>query len=359
MEENARHKKLWLFLKRVEADVCIESLPTLRKVEMCPITAEDWGLAAQKKRCNVIASSQKCVSNSDEFVYHCLVNEKQNGFVDVCAPKWILTGFCGFYDTNNGRIYNDVKKDCSMFDKSPCPSRFNSSDIFKYPGCYEIRKENKKDSSLAFAEQYFPWIKSNSIVSIISLILLILFMIVLLAFALYYRKSRNKNEEDPNDTVPKESDPFINNNRSETDESNTRMCDVTASNLNAIFTKKRISKREEEDINEEGKSACHQSEDPNDTVPKESDPFINNNRSETDESNTRMCDVTASNLNAIFTKKRISKREEEDINEEGKSACHQSEDIPRKSEGARTFQRSHSIPVFTPPKKKRKRKKNR
>ena len=44
---------------------------------------------------------------------------------------FLLEGYCGFYDTTNGRIYNDVRKDCTQFDESPCPKRFNSSDIYK------------------------------------------------------------------------------------------------------------------------------------------------------------------------------------------------------------------------------------
>ena len=59
-----------------------------------------------------------------------------------------MQGYCGFYDTNNGRIYNDVKKDCTKFDKSPCPERFNSSDIFKCKFWYMISLNNVKLSFL-------------------------------------------------------------------------------------------------------------------------------------------------------------------------------------------------------------------
>lgn len=88
----ASYFQLWLFSENVEGSVCKESLPTIRDVKNCPITVEDQVFAAQKKQCDAIASTQKCVSNSEKFVYHCLVNEKQNGFVEVCAPIWILTG---------------------------------------------------------------------------------------------------------------------------------------------------------------------------------------------------------------------------------------------------------------------------
>lgn len=84
--------QLWLLSESIEGSVCKESLPTIQDVERCPITAEDWVFAAQKKQCDAIASTQKCVSDSEQFVYHCLVNEKQNGYVEVCAPIWILTG---------------------------------------------------------------------------------------------------------------------------------------------------------------------------------------------------------------------------------------------------------------------------
>lgn len=40
-------------------------------------------------------------------------------------------GFCPFYHQKIGRIFNDVDRPCKSFETSPCPERYNSSDVFK------------------------------------------------------------------------------------------------------------------------------------------------------------------------------------------------------------------------------------
>nr|XP_022290811.1 uncharacterized protein LOC111102397 isoform X2 [Crassostrea virginica] len=212
------------------SSVCKASLPTIRDVEKCPITADDWVFAAKKKHCDEIASSQKCVPDSDKFVYHCLVNKNRMGFVEVCAPIWILTGFCGFYDTDAGRIYNDVNKDCTKFDESPCPKRFNSSDIYKYTGCFDITEEDKKVQSftsseqhlpsLISSEQHLPWLISNTVIAVISLITSVIILLVAIAFL--YQRSRKKNVQRQNDPERRDSTtPLTTNVQSQSDVSKT------------------------------------------------------------------------------------------------------------------------------------------
>ncbi|XP_078310507.1 uncharacterized protein LOC144618419 [Crassostrea virginica] len=82
---------LLLFPSLAEGNLCPQSLPTIHKVERCPLSASEWALAATKKRCDTLASVQIC-SKPEKFAYHCLVNEKKNGLVEVCAPVWVLTG---------------------------------------------------------------------------------------------------------------------------------------------------------------------------------------------------------------------------------------------------------------------------
>lgn len=76
----------------MKAEVCIESLPTIQLVTHCPQNDTEMQLAVQRKRCDVLASTQTCVRDPNGFVYHCLVNQKADVFVEVCAPKWLLAG---------------------------------------------------------------------------------------------------------------------------------------------------------------------------------------------------------------------------------------------------------------------------
>lgn len=123
------------------ANVCNESLPTVQKVTHCPRNFTELQLAVKRKRCDALANIQTCV-DPNKFVYHCLVNQENDGFVEVCAPEWILAGFCGYYDTVLGKIVTNVKKDCTK-SAYPCPGVFNSSDTYKYQICYEVRKKEQ------------------------------------------------------------------------------------------------------------------------------------------------------------------------------------------------------------------------
>lgn len=71
--------------------MCNESLPTVQKVTHCPRNFTELQLAVKRKRCDALANIQTCV-DPKKFVYHCLVNQQTDGFVEVCAPEWILAG---------------------------------------------------------------------------------------------------------------------------------------------------------------------------------------------------------------------------------------------------------------------------
>lgn len=76
----------------MEAKPCLESIPTIQKVTHCPRNSSELRLAIQRKRCDVLAKTQTCVPDPNNFVYHCLVNQHKDGFVEVCAPEWNLAG---------------------------------------------------------------------------------------------------------------------------------------------------------------------------------------------------------------------------------------------------------------------------
>lgn len=72
--------------------MCNESLPTVQKVTHCPSNFTELQLAVKRKRCDALANKQTCVPDPNKFVYHCLVNQQNDGFVEFCAPEWILPG---------------------------------------------------------------------------------------------------------------------------------------------------------------------------------------------------------------------------------------------------------------------------
>lgn len=41
------------------------------------------------KKCESVALIQNC-SNASKFQYHCLINEAENAFFEVCVPSYII-----------------------------------------------------------------------------------------------------------------------------------------------------------------------------------------------------------------------------------------------------------------------------
>ncbi|XP_062617425.1 uncharacterized protein LOC134279086 [Saccostrea cucullata] len=190
----------------LETKQCVESLPTVREVVNCPATEDEWNVAVQRKRCDAIAIIQKCV-NPSELEYHCLVNHWSNETVEVCAPRWILTGYCGYYDTSINRIFNNVNEDCTKF-KNPCPSRYKASESYKYQECYRIKntqksqEEKSKNSYECSMDGYIAGMIVAILVAIIAISALIVY-----AFCMKtVRKVLGKDEHD--EVQKKDSLPF-------------------------------------------------------------------------------------------------------------------------------------------------------
>ncbi|XP_022289671.2 uncharacterized protein LOC111101463 [Crassostrea virginica] len=109
----------------VNADECIVSKSTVKKVKSYPQNAEEWGNAADKKGC-------KKVNNS--FIYHCIMNTWRNETVELCASAIRIIGHvCPEYNVGGCRIQRS-KEPCSA-----CPVSYSSSNSYLYQGCYRDR----------------------------------------------------------------------------------------------------------------------------------------------------------------------------------------------------------------------------
>lgn len=172
------------------ANVCNESLPTVQKVTHCPRNFTELQLAVKKKRCDAIANIQTCV-DPKKFVYHCLVNQQNDGFVEVCAPEWILAGFCGYYDTVLDRIAPNVNKDCTK-SAYPCPGVFNSSDTYKYQVCYEV---SEKVQGIQICDEKGQANTSTSTDHVLWILPALFVVGFFFAFIFAYLKFRKKNFE--------------------------------------------------------------------------------------------------------------------------------------------------------------------
>ncbi|XP_062612349.1 uncharacterized protein LOC134274109 [Saccostrea cucullata] len=118
----------------------------MRKVNACPVTKYEVERAAENKDCNELALKQNCTS-AENFKYHCLMNELEDGFVEVCAPAYFIHGFCAEYNIQAALIQDHFNIKCKDV-KPPCAERYKSSDAYLYKGCYNLILENNNLSTM-------------------------------------------------------------------------------------------------------------------------------------------------------------------------------------------------------------------
>lgn len=120
-------------------DSCSVSRSTVQFVDDCPDTEEKWREAAVRKNCTAYAS--QC-DKPDSLVYHCVINAYVNQTLEVCAySRIIVLGYCTEYSLGGNIIQPSFVANCTQFAENPCPVGYQSTDAFKYPGCYGLTKK--------------------------------------------------------------------------------------------------------------------------------------------------------------------------------------------------------------------------
>lgn len=94
---------------------CLWSQKTAVEVKSCPVTKEQWDERARIKNCQPLAHVQNCTKSSN-FKYHCVINEFEDAFIEVCAPVYNINGKIkekkkkNVYDNRYSKNY--LKLDC-------------------------------------------------------------------------------------------------------------------------------------------------------------------------------------------------------------------------------------------------------
>ncbi|XP_062612602.1 uncharacterized protein LOC134274340 [Saccostrea cucullata] len=111
-------------------NACEESLRTIAYVSACPTDFKEYQAAAIKKNCRQY--NQTCRS----FEYHCVLNDDMTRVIEVCAPwRYIQSGKCTEFNIGLRSIRKIYKSDCTDF-PFPCPTYYNSTESYRYTGCY-------------------------------------------------------------------------------------------------------------------------------------------------------------------------------------------------------------------------------
>ncbi|XP_048767895.2 uncharacterized protein LOC125674697 isoform X3 [Ostrea edulis] len=172
---------------------CNLSTSTIEIVEQCPTDKQTYVEAAARKNCSAIDNS------CDSFVYHCVFNVWRNATLEVCAPWLIIVGqVCAEYSEGFMSI-RETEVSCRNFSK-PCPTRYNSTDQYEYPECYDIvYKSSPPDTTpkvpLSEINTTTPQEEGGLSVGVgiaVGLIIIILIMIVAV-FMYVIRKMKTQN----------------------------------------------------------------------------------------------------------------------------------------------------------------------
>lgn len=82
---------LIFFFKKADSEYCSWSNQTLNFVTSCPETKTEVAKRAALKSCEPLAFIQNCTEPT-KYKYHCVMNEFQTAFVEVCAPSSYILG---------------------------------------------------------------------------------------------------------------------------------------------------------------------------------------------------------------------------------------------------------------------------
>lgn len=128
-------------LRISDGKFCFWSNKTVDSVTSCPRTKSEMMERARLKNCTSLAFIQNC-TETVKFKYHCVMNELEDEFLEVCAPEYYIHDACTEYNTYGAVIQPHYRLKCSEVDP-PCPGRYLSTDAYLYEGCYDAVKKNK------------------------------------------------------------------------------------------------------------------------------------------------------------------------------------------------------------------------
>ncbi|XP_056015856.1 uncharacterized protein LOC125673605 isoform X2 [Ostrea edulis] len=197
---------LFFHINPILGNSCPSTTATIKIVDECPKTEQAWKDAAARKGCHMLAATQYC----SKFQYHCLVNQWQNATLEVCAPIWYISGFCVMFNTDEKRVIDNFRLDCTKF-RDPCPTRYISTDAYKYQKCYEVLNKTKQISNQFQEDKVVPTPCSSDTpwreIAVVFIVLSALMCVGIPLTVLYRRRKHPLSCQNARDTSEKHKNP--------------------------------------------------------------------------------------------------------------------------------------------------------
>lgn len=125
--------------------ICPWSKQTAKIVPSCPNNRKEMEFRAKLKECELKAREQNC-SSIEKIKYHCVMNELENAFIEVCAPVYRIHGYCTEYNEVGSVIQAHHNLKCTDV-TPPCASSYLSTEAYLYEGCNDVVKKKLCESS--------------------------------------------------------------------------------------------------------------------------------------------------------------------------------------------------------------------
>ncbi|XP_061192225.1 uncharacterized protein LOC133200444 [Saccostrea echinata] len=126
-------------VQTIEKTSCPHSLSTARHNVKCPTNERELGERAKLYNCE--QHEQNCTSAAN-YKYHCVLNAKGDGTIELCAPVVdIIGGLCTEFTTGGLFLQEHAEKNCNS-----CPFKYISSNVFNYKECYQFQTNEEADT---------------------------------------------------------------------------------------------------------------------------------------------------------------------------------------------------------------------
>lgn len=111
---------------------CPESVDTaLIHITKCPQNRKEVEDRSETFKCK--NRKQNCTTRN-LYKYHCVLNSKGDGYIELCAPEVEIIGRrCTEFTTGGKFLQEHLESRCAT-----CPFKYNSSESYKYEECYQL-----------------------------------------------------------------------------------------------------------------------------------------------------------------------------------------------------------------------------
>ncbi|XP_062608354.1 uncharacterized protein LOC134270181 [Saccostrea cucullata] len=138
---------------------CLQSRNTASfNITRCPQDRKELENRSKLFKCE--EQKQNCTT-AKLYKYHCVLNSKGDGYIELCAPEVVIIGRrCTEYTTGGQFLQEHLENICTA-----CPFKYKSSESYKYNECYKLehpstpsimqekKKEDSGDENISFVKQ--------------------------------------------------------------------------------------------------------------------------------------------------------------------------------------------------------------